>query len=153
MPVWWIDGRTYDLTEFMPKHPGGAQYLAFAGNDVTITFFSYHRDPKRSLKALEKYRVEAPDARPNKSAMPDSASFQLPEDFDYGADVRKYNFDPDDEGLFLNACRGRVNRPEHLRRAHTDDLLRLHSPCSGPAHRPPVCGAGLAPRQGLHQQR
>ena len=50
MPVWFIDGKAYDLTEFMPKHPGGAQYLAFAGNDVSITFWSYHRDPKKNMK-------------------------------------------------------------------------------------------------------
>jgi len=116
MPVWFIDGKTYDLTEFMPKHPGGAQYLAFDGNDVSITFWSYHRDPKKNLKTLEKYRVEAPDAKTNKHSTPKSAHFLVPEDFDYRMDVKKYNFDPDNKDLFLNECRARVNKPDHLKR-------------------------------------
>jgi cytochrome b involved in lipid metabolism len=39
-----IDGRTYDLSSFADKHPGGADLLALAaGRDATTLFYSYHR--------------------------------------------------------------------------------------------------------------
>jgi len=109
--LWYIDGDSYDLTEFMPKHPGGAQYLAFPGNDVSITFWSYHKDPKRNKKVLDKYKVKS-GGRPNRWHLPDSAKFLLPDDFDARNDIQIYNFDPDEKNLVLNECRNLITKPE-----------------------------------------
>jgi len=39
-----IDGKTYDLTDFVAKHPGGAELAILAvGRDATTLFYSYHR--------------------------------------------------------------------------------------------------------------
>jgi len=118
--LWFIDGESYDLTEFMPKHPGGAQYLVFPGNDLSITFWSYHKDPVRNKKVLQQYKVDVPDARPNRWHLPDSAKFLLPDDFDARNDIKVYNFDPEDKKLVLNECRNQCKNPAIMK-----DMRRL----------------------------
>jgi fatty acid desaturase len=51
-----ISGKTYDITDFSKRHPGGAWISKFKGQDVTCLFESFH--PKsgpanKMLKALE----------------------------------------------------------------------------------------------------
>jgi fatty acid desaturase (delta-4 desaturase) len=49
-----IDGVTYDITEFMKKHPGGEDMLMLAvGRDATVMVHSYHRDMSRVKKYLK----------------------------------------------------------------------------------------------------
>jgi cytochrome b involved in lipid metabolism len=39
-----IDGCTYDISQFVNNHPGGADMLMLAhGIDASILFHSYHR--------------------------------------------------------------------------------------------------------------
>ena len=46
-----IHGRAYDVTEFMPEHPGGPKIIMkFAGKDATETY-----DPIHPPDTLEKY--------------------------------------------------------------------------------------------------
>jgi len=36
------DGKVYDITDFVPKHPGGARLWAVAGLDITVLFAAMH---------------------------------------------------------------------------------------------------------------
>ncbi|MCL4163225.1 UNVERIFIED_CONTAM: hypothetical protein GTU68_042885, partial [Idotea baltica] len=37
-----VDGKVYDVTLFIPNHPGGKLIYARAGYDISILFQSYH---------------------------------------------------------------------------------------------------------------
>ncbi len=58
-PFWIVDGRAYDLTEWMGRHPGGAIWFAQTeGRDISALLHTYHRDPARLQKILAKYLIE-----------------------------------------------------------------------------------------------
>lgn len=48
-----IKGKVYDVTRWIPNHPGGELIIQGAGRDATPFFLSYH--PLRTEKVLEKY--------------------------------------------------------------------------------------------------
>eukprot|EP00899_Mesostigma_viride_P006929 jgi/Mesvir1/16237/Mv08490-RA.1 len=55
-----IRGKVYDVTEWVPKHPGGALIYVRAGYDCTQIFDSYH--PLYVRKVLDKYCIGEVDA-------------------------------------------------------------------------------------------
>ena len=58
-PFWIVDGRAYDLTEWMGLHPGGAIWFAQTeGRDISALLHTYHREPARLQKILAKYLIE-----------------------------------------------------------------------------------------------
>lgn len=50
-----IDGNVYDVSKFVPSHPGGAMIYVKAGGDCSQLFDAYH--PIRARKVLPKYLV------------------------------------------------------------------------------------------------
>ena len=82
---WYLYGKTYDLTNFLDKHPGGRTILELTKNenDITATFESYHSlaNIKNIRKVLEYYKIS------------DNGKKQL------------YTFDKND---FYNVCRTKV---------------------------------------------
>ncbi|KAE9386107.1 fatty acid/sphingolipid desaturase [Gymnopus androsaceus JB14] len=51
-----VDGVIYDLTAFIPQHPGGQDFILFAaGKDVTKIFECYHGH--RQHQILQKYKI------------------------------------------------------------------------------------------------
>ena len=57
--MWYLFGKTYDLTDFMDDHPGGRTILEVTNNhshDITPMFESYHAfaDIDMIRKRLEK---------------------------------------------------------------------------------------------------
>lgn len=74
--MWLLHGDYYDLTEFLPHHPGGAMLLeASRGCDITASFESYHAmcDMSRISPILQKYKVPACAAPPSGSPLAISA--------------------------------------------------------------------------------
>jgi fatty acid desaturase len=60
-PFWIVDGRAYDFTEWMGRHPGGSMWFTqTAGRDISALFHSYHREPALLQKILTKYEIEEP---------------------------------------------------------------------------------------------
>lgn len=59
--MWHIYGKQYDLTEFIPNHPGGKEILinTKGQEDITALFETYHAfsDKGNILSILEKYKV------------------------------------------------------------------------------------------------
>lgn len=59
--MWKINGKIYDLTNFLDKHPGGRKILEVCeGNhDLTPSFESYHAmcDMNKIKKIMEKYEI------------------------------------------------------------------------------------------------
>jgi len=54
-----VDGRVYDVTSWIPKHPGGSDVLSLAaGRDITNMFESYHPfSGELATSILKKYYV------------------------------------------------------------------------------------------------
>jgi len=50
-----INGKVYDVTSWVPKHPGGMLILNGAGRDSTPLFLSYH--PLKVKQMLHKYEI------------------------------------------------------------------------------------------------
>ena len=65
--LWSIDGKAYDLTPFLDRHPGGRRVLELARGerDCTPSFESYHAlaDLDSIRKMLAKYEVKPPPLR------------------------------------------------------------------------------------------
>jgi linoleoyl-CoA desaturase len=66
--MWHIHGKTYDLTEFIEKHPGGADILlkTKGEKDITALFETYHAfsNKEKIGKMLDNYEVK--DIEPDK---------------------------------------------------------------------------------------
>lgn len=56
--LWRAHNTVYDLTDFVNKHPGGAEWIQLSkGTDITELVESHHIYPERLEKYFEKYRV------------------------------------------------------------------------------------------------
>lgn len=67
--LWLIHGRLYDLTAFIPRHPGGADWLEWTrGTDCTTEFETHHLDADKAAAMLAAY-----DQGPLQSPAPHSA--------------------------------------------------------------------------------
>ena len=56
---WIVDGRAYDFTEWMRRHPGGSMWFKQTeGRDISALLHTYHREPARLRKILEKYEIQ-----------------------------------------------------------------------------------------------
>ena len=106
-PFWIVDGRAYDLTEWMKIHPGGATWFGPSqGRDISALLHTYHRDPVRLRKILARYEIEGfteNDILPKLGVPP----FLLDPDFDATKDLPRLDYR--DEGSLLAEIRGRVN--------------------------------------------
>ena len=58
-PFWIVDGRAYDFTEWMARHPGGSTWFRQTeGRDISALLHTYHREPARLQKILAKFQIE-----------------------------------------------------------------------------------------------
>ena len=60
-----INNEIYDLTNFVPLHPGGADMFNCLkpGSNITSMIYSYHKDPKKVLDILPKYKTESSNSK------------------------------------------------------------------------------------------
>lgn len=63
--LWYIHGNSYDLSDFVDKHPGGRlAILSGRGHDCTAMFESYHPWNDKHRKVLKAYGAEPPPPDP-----------------------------------------------------------------------------------------
>ncbi|ETO14013.1 delta 5 fatty acid desaturase [Reticulomyxa filosa] len=54
----YIDRNVYDVTSFLPRHPGGKDMiLLMAGRDCTDLFIAYHPFTERPREVLKKFQI------------------------------------------------------------------------------------------------
>ena len=119
--VWIYNGRAYDLSDWIAKHPGGAFFIGRTKNrDITAVVESYHRDPAVVRRILERRYALGRDATPRDIHPKHNApAFLFNEDFNSWRDTPKYRFDDND---LLHRVKARLNDPTlaaHLRRMDT----------------------------------
>ncbi|MBW0016909.1 MAG: fatty acid desaturase [Mycobacterium sp.] len=120
--VWVYNGRAYDLSDWIAKHPGGAFFIGRTKNrDITAVVQSYHRDPTRVERILERRYALGRDARPDdihpKHNAPD---FLFNQDFNSWDDTPKYRFDNNDD--LLHRVKARVAEPAMVARLKRMDV-------------------------------
>ncbi len=121
--VWVYNGRAYDLSDWISKHPGGAFFIGRTKNrDITAVVGSYHRDPAKVERILQRRYALGRDATPMdihpKHNAPD---FLFNEDFNSWRDTPKYRFDnPAD---LLHQVKARLNEPALAARIKRMDTL------------------------------
>lgn len=48
-----VDGNTYDLEKWIPKHPGGTIWFKRAnGRDISAAVYAHHKDSKKVREVL-----------------------------------------------------------------------------------------------------
>src|SRR5215813_4369022 len=133
-PFWIVDGRAYDLSDWIGRHPGGPIWLAQTeGRDISALIHTYHREPARLQKILPNYEIKelaGKEVRPKLVAPPRLSEkdlfakldvpteqdllpklgvppFLLPPEFNAPTDLPKLDYR--DEGSFLAEIRQRIN--------------------------------------------
>jgi Cytochrome b5-like Heme/Steroid binding domain/Fatty acid desaturase len=106
-PFWIVDGRAYDFTEWMGRHPGGATWFQQTqGRDISALLHTYHREPARLQKILAKYQIDdftEQDLLPQLGVPP----FLLAPDFDARTDMPRLDYS--DGASLLAEIRRKVN--------------------------------------------
>lgn len=121
--VWVYNGRAYDLSDWIAKHPGGAFFIGRTKNrDITAIIASYHRDPAKVERILQRRYALGRDATPSDIHPKHNAPpFLFKEDFNSWRDTPKYRFDnPND---LIHCVKGRLGEPELAARIRRMDRL------------------------------
>ncbi|MFF2083268.1 fatty acid desaturase [Nocardia sp. NPDC058176] len=120
--VWVYNGRAYDLSEWISKHPGGEFFIGRTKNrDITSIIGSYHRDPEKIARMLERYSLDrnaVPEDIHPKNNAPD---FLFKEGFNSWDDTPKYKFD--DKNDLLHKVKARLKEPELAARLKRMDRI------------------------------
>ncbi len=119
--VWVYNGRAYDLTDWIAKHPGGAFFIGRTRNrDITSIVRTYHPNPDAIERVLERYslgRDATPqDIHPKNNAPP----FLFKREFNSWRDTPKFRFDKDD---LAHRVRARLREPAFAARIKRMDRL------------------------------
>ncbi len=120
--VWVYNGRAYDLSDWIAKHPGGAFFIGRTRNrDITSIIGSYHRNPETIERILKRYalgRDATPlDIHPKNNAPP----FLFKDDFNSWRDTPKYRFD--DKNDLLHRVKSRLKEPQLAVRIRRMDAM------------------------------
>lgn len=121
--VWVYNGRAYDLSDWIAKHPGGAFFIGRTRNrDITAIVQSYHRDPTRVERILQRRYALGRDAtskdiHPKHNAPP----FLFKDDFNSWCDTPQYRFD--NENDLMHRVKARLDEPVLAARIKRMDVL------------------------------
>lgn len=128
--VWVYNGRAYDLSEWISKHPGGAFFIGRTKNrDITAIVKSYHRDPAIVERILQRRYALGRDATPRDIHPKHNApAFLFKDDFNSWRDTPKYRFD--DPNDLLHRVKARLAEPALAARIKRMDTLYQRHRCS-----------------------
>lgn len=75
--LWRIHDQLYDLINFIPKHPGGGDWLRLTqGTDITELFETHHISGKARLLLSNFYVRDAREARNSRITFTDDGFYQ-----------------------------------------------------------------------------
>lgn len=109
-PYYIIDGKVYDLADWIPVHPGGVHwFIRSHGRDISAAVHAYHENQELIFKILKKYEVDMPVEEATDPKM-NGPPHVMPEDFNIKDDMIIYDFsNPND---FLSTVRRKMNSKE-----------------------------------------
>jgi len=144
--LWIVNGKLYDFTEWIPKHPGGAMFFELSvKRDISAAVFGYHKNAEKVLgPLLRKYEVKMDDGEDAKSHLATDMGvppFILPPGFDATKHLPAYKWGGGERTL-QRALEEKLAKPEMVKRIHEADqwwdyvsvaLLAVHLFLSFPA--------------------
>ncbi|BBX95946.1 hypothetical protein AWC15_19995 [Mycobacterium lacus] len=121
--VWVYNGRAYDLSDWITRHPGGAFFIGRTRNrDITTIVGSYHRDPAKIERILQRRYALGRDATPRDIHPKHNAPpFLFKDGFNSWRDTPAYRFDDDND--LLHRVKARLNEPALAARIKRMDTL------------------------------
>jgi hypothetical protein len=61
-PFWIVDGKAYDFSAWIEKHPGGATWFTQTiGRDISALLHTYHPEPAGLQKMLARFEIKDPE--------------------------------------------------------------------------------------------
>ena len=109
-PYYVIDGKVYDLAEWIPLHPGGLDWFIVShGRDISAPVFTYHKSPELLFKILKKYEVDMPVLEALDPSM-NVPPHVVPETFDIHKDLVAFDWHKEDS--FLSKVNKKMNTKE-----------------------------------------
>lgn len=116
-----IEGKVYDLKEWIPKHPGGSLWFNRCFNrDITSIVYTYHRDPKRIKSILTNYEVKHVKYEEIEDEFYNCPRFVLPEDFNIKNDLMRFDWNLD--SLYKKTLKN-LDTPEWKAKLKRADIL------------------------------
>jgi hypothetical protein len=120
--VWIYEGKAYDLTEFIAKHPGGQFFIGRTKNrDITTIVNIFHSNPEKVKRIIQKYALDREsrpeDIHPKYNAPP----FLFKENFNGWTDTPKYKFE--NKGQLINKIKERIDRSDFKQKIARQDSL------------------------------
>ncbi|GEE02855.1 membrane protein [Gordonia spumicola] len=108
--VWVYNGRAYDLTDWISKHPGGEFFIGRTKNrDITSIIGAYHRDPERIGRMIERFALDRDAVIEDVHPKANAPAFLFDKDFDSWRDTPHYDFSQSTD--LLHAVKGRLSEP------------------------------------------
>lgn len=120
--VWVYNGKAYDLTDWISKHPGGEFFIGRTKNrDITSIIGSYHKDPDRIARMLERYSLGRDAVIEDVHPKANAPDFLFNEGFDSWRDTPHYDFSQKTD--LLHAVKSRLKEPEMVARVKRMDRI------------------------------
>ena len=120
--VWVYNGRAYDLTEWIAKHPGGPFFIGRSKNrDITSLVNASHVAPEKIEKLLERYALDRPAVPEDVHPKNNAPAFLFTPDFNSWRDTPRYRFS-DREDL-LHRLKARLKEPALAARVRRADRV------------------------------
>jgi hypothetical protein len=121
-PFWVVEGKVYDLTPFIKKHPGGTRWFSRShGRDITAAVLHYHADASKLRPILAKYEVEGVSMEAALDPSLNVPRFILPEGFDAREDTPEIVRSSDNDGLLADVNQ-LIHAPQFRSRIRCADL-------------------------------
>lgn len=120
--VWVYEGKAYDLTDWISKHPGGEFFIGRTKNrDITSIIGSYHKDPERIARMLKRYSLDRDAVIEDVHPKANAPDFLFKEGFDSWRDTPQYDFTRKDD--LLHAVKKRLAEPEMVAKVKRMDRI------------------------------
>lgn len=104
-----IDGKVYDLSEWINKHPGGSTWFARSnGRDISVAMHAYHKEPQKLQRLLKNYEVDIPVDKVLHPSM-NVPAFIVPKGFDARKHIQTYRWTSND---FLSSLKEKIHTDE-----------------------------------------
>ncbi|WOC13930.1 fatty acid desaturase [Gordonia sp. MP11Mi] len=120
--VWVYNGKAYDLSDWISKHPGGEFFIGRTKNrDITSIIGSYHKDPEKVGRMIERFSLGRDAVIEDVHPKANAPAFLFTEGFDSWRDTPHYDFGKRTD--LLHAVKKRLAEPELVARIKRMDRI------------------------------
>ncbi|WP_372491708.1 fatty acid desaturase [Gordonia zhenghanii] len=120
--VWVYNGRAYDLSDWISRHPGGEFFIGRTKNrDITSIIGSYHKDPEKIGRLIERFSLDRDAVIEDVHPKANAPAFLFNDGFDSWRDTPHYDFGKRTD--LLHAVKKRLAEPALVARIRRMDRI------------------------------